>query len=425
MYKKMLRHIGQNLFDLYRASGDILKWSFLSLLVGAGVGFCVGTALNILETSINARDPILVGFLPFILALSGYLLHRFFKEASADGTEEIIRAAIYADKRLNLFRFLLKQSATFATLFFGGSAGKEAPSAQIGAYLSSLGAKIFNLSPKERIIIIVAGTSAGFAVVFGSPIAAGFFALEALFAGRILYQVLVPSFIASFVAYWIMHILHVEFIYHPVAVGLIPSFWEIVNISKTVVAGIFFGLIAYIVILAMNGANTMAMSQRIHPLLKGVLGGGIILLLAAFVGDRYLGLGLESIEAAFLDEVHFSWADPVLKTLFTFLTLGSGGSGGFVTPIFFIGATSGNFFAHLIDAKVSLFAALGFVSVLSGATNSPIASTILAAELFGIEVAHFAAVTATISYLVSSKKSVFAPQIIEVIEIKFKRHINS
>ncbi len=357
------------------------------------------------------------------MALNGYLLHRFFKEASADGTEEIVRSTIYDDKRLSLFRFLLKQWTTFLTLFFQGSAGKEAPSAQIGAYLSFLLSKLLGMKAKERIIIIIAGTSAGFAVVFGSPIAAGFFALEALFAGKILYRVLVPSFISSFMAYWSMHILGVEFFYHPVAVGLIPSFWEIVNISKTVLAGIFFGLIAYIVILAMNGADKMAKAAPIHPLLKGLLGGAIIVVLTLFVGDRYLGLGLKTIEVAFYEEFTFSWDVPLLKILFTFLTLGSGGSGGFVTPIFFIGATSGNFIAHLLDAKVALFAALGFVSVLSGATNAPIASTILAAELFGIEVAHFAAVTATISYLISSKKSVFSPEVIEVIEIKFKKHI--
>ncbi len=421
MYKKVLEFTKKSSKELYETSGDIIKWSLISLLVGSIVGFSVGGALHILERSLHQDD--LFFFLPLVLAFNGYLLHRFFKEASADGTEEIVRSTIYDDKRLSLFRFLLKQWTTFLTLFFQGSAGKEAPSAQIGAYLSFLLSKLLGMKAKERIIIIIAGTSAGFAVVFGSPIAAGFFALEALFAGKILYRVLVPSFISSFMAYWSMHILGVEFFYHPVAVGLIPSFWEIVNISKTVLAGIFFGLIAYTVILAMNGADKMAKAAPIHPLLKGLLGGAIIVVLTLFVGDRYLGLGLETIEVAFYEEFTFSWDVPLLKILFTFLTLGSGGSGGFVTPIFFIGATSGNFIAHLLDAKVALFAALGFVSVLSGATNAPIASTILAAELFGIEVAHFAAVTATISYLISSKKSVFSPEVIEVIEIKFKKHI--
>ena len=424
MYRKIIEFTKKSSKELYEASEDIIKWSFISLIVGGVVGFGVGYALNLLEASIEHQSELSILLLPIVLASSGYLLHRYFKEASADGTEEIVRAAIYNDPRLNFFRFALKQIATFVTIVFGGSAGKEAPSAQMGAYFSLLISKLFLVGAKERIIIIIAGTSAGFAVVFGSPIAAGFFALEALFAGRILYRVLVPSFIASFVAYWIMHILDVEFFYHPVTVGLIPNFWEIVNISKTVIAGIFFGLLSYFVILSMNAADKMAKSDFLHPFLKGLLGGAVILFLAIFAGDRYLGLGLESIEVAFYEDFRFGWEDPLLKTLFTFLTLGSGGSGGFVTPIFFIGATSGNWIAHVLDAKVSLFAALGFVSVLSGSTNSPIASTILAAELFGVEVAHFAAVTATISYLISSKKSVFSPEVIEVIEIKFKKHIS-
>ncbi len=147
------------------------------------------------------------------------------------------------------------------------------------------------------------------------------------------------------------------------------------------------------------------------------------MLLALVFGDGYLGLGLDTIDAAFSETENFEWYDPVLKTLFTSITLGFGGSGGFVTPLFFSGATAGNFFAQVADAYIPLYAALGFVSVFAGSTNSPIAAIILCAELFGMEATHYAAVTVTISYLISSKKSIFAPEIIETIENRFKKHI--
>ena len=91
---------------------------------------------------------------------------------------------------------------------------------------------------------------------------------------------------------------------------------------------------------------------------------------------------------------------------------GSGGSGGIVTPIFYIGATSGQLFGTLVggEHQLALFAALGFVSVLAGATNAPIAALIMSMELFGMDVAHYAAVSISISFLILGHRSVFPSQ---------------
>ncbi|MFT7004002.1 MAG: H+/Cl- antiporter ClcA, partial [Sulfurimonas sp.] len=86
--------------------------------------------------------------------------------------------------------------------------------------------------------------------------------------------------------------------------------------------------------------------------------------------------------------------------------------GGVVTPIFFIGATSGNLFGSLMGDNISFFAALGFISVLAGTTNSPIAATIMAMELFGIEIAHYAAISVVISFFMTGHRSVFPSQIL-------------
>ena len=155
---------------------------------------------------------------------------------------------------------------------------------------------------------------------------------------------------------------------------------------------------------------------------KGLVGGLIIVVLTLTFGEEYLGLGLETISKSLSQEYHASILEPLLKTLFTAITLGFGGSGGFVTPIFFVGSTAGNFFEHLIDGNIPLFAALGFVAVLSGSTNSPIASTVLAVELFGSEIVHYAAVASIVSYIVSSKKFVFSAEIIDIIDKRFKTH---
>jgi H+/Cl- antiporter ClcA len=106
------------------------------------------------------------------------------------------------------------------------------------------------------------------------------------------------------------------------------------------------------------------------------------------------------------------WYSFIVKIFYTSMTLGSGGSGGIVTPIFYIGATSGYFFGGLFgsDGQLALFAALGFVSVLAAATNAPIAAIVMAMELFGMDIAHYAAVSIVIAFLLSGHRSVFPSQ---------------
>jgi H+/Cl- antiporter ClcA len=102
----------------------------------------------------------------------------------------------------------------------------------------------------------------------------------------------------------------------------------------------------------------------------------------------------------------------LLKIIFTSITLNFGGSGGVITPIFFIGATAGVVFANLTGMDRATFAAIGLVSVLSGATNTPIASSIMAIELFGTGIVHYAALSCIISFLMTGHRSIYPSQII-------------
>ncbi len=407
---------------------DLFKWTTISVFKGAVVGFAVSIFLIILEILVNQiQNKTFLGMpyyflLPIVMGISAWIIYKTLPEAEGDGTEDIIRDSVENNKRLNFFSFTVKQIATIMTIVFGGSAGKEAPSAQIGSYISLVFSRIIKLSHADRILTIITGVSAGFAVVFGAPIAGALFALEAFFSGRILYRVCVPAFISSFIAFWSMKVMNITYIYKPIKVEFVPNLWELFNFMEVVVAGIFFGLISYIVIIGIENATKFAKIIIIHPFFKGLIGGSILVVLTLLFGTEYLGLGLETISASLSENYHSTIFEPLLKTLFTAITLGFGGSGGFVTPIFFVGSTAGNFFGHLVGGNVPLFAALGFVAVLSGSTNSPIASTILAVELFGSDIVHFAAIASIVSYIVSSKKSVFSKEIIDIIDKRFRIH---
>ncbi len=163
----------------------------------------------------------------------------------------------------------------------------------------------------------------------------------------------------------------------------------------------------------------MAKKDFLHPVLKGFLGGIVIITLISFVSPDLFSLGLHIIDRSFNGQI--SWYLPFAKILATSSTIAFGGSGGLITPIFFIGSSSGNILGHLMDMNVTLFAALGFVSILSGAANTPITSIILAAELFGADVAHYAAITAIISFLISSNRCICSSEVISTIEEKFNK----
>ncbi len=145
--------------------------------------------------------------------------------------------------------------------------------------------------------------------------------------------------------------------------------------------------------------------------LKGLVGGFILIGLTFIFSRQYLGLGLETIQGSLQGEKSV-WYAFVLKMVFTSITLNFGGSGGVVTPIFFVGATSGTFFAEIMRLDVATFSAIGLVSLLGGAANTPIAASIMAVELFGPQIAPYAAVACVISFLMTGHRSVYPSQVL-------------
>jgi H+/Cl- antiporter ClcA len=99
-----------------------------------------------------------------------------------------------------------------------------------------------------------------------------------------------------------------------------------------------------------------------------------------------------------------------LKLLFTSITLGSGFQGGEVTPLFVIGATLGAALGHLLGVPVPLLAGIGFVAVFAGATNTPLACTIMGVELFGGGPIVLLAVACIASYVVTGERGIYGTQ---------------
>ena len=398
---------------------SVTKWMFLSSVIGIIIGAVVTFFLKVLEYAEKSRSILPFEYyytLPFALVLTVWLVKTFAPSAKGHGTEKVIEAVHKHDGKINIAVIPVKLLATVLTIFSGGSVGKEGPGAQIGAGVASAISTMLKFRKSDRKKLVICGISAGFASVFGTPVAGAIFGVEVLIIGVIMYDVLLPSFIAGFAAFTTAQFLGVEYTYYNL------HFFQDINldiklIATVVIAGLFFGFISDFIITIVTKIEHFIKKIKQNEYLKSFIGGIVIVIATLILGTSYIGLGLDTISNALNPNLLYSnnlhWYDFLVKTIFTALTLGSGGSGGIITPLFYIGATSGHTFGVLFSPEhITLFAALGFVSVLSATTNTPIASTIMAIELFGIDIAHYAALSAVISFLISGHRSIFSTQIL-------------
>jgi H+/Cl- antiporter ClcA len=389
---------------------SVIKWVFLASIIGAIVGLSTTLFLNALSliSSIGSTFPYYFLFLPLALFLSVVAVKYLAPEAEGHGTEKVIEAIHKRFGKINPAVVPVKVAATLLTLAAGGSVGKEGPCAQIGGGLSSLFADIFRFDNSDRKKLVICGISAGFAAVFGTPIAGAIFGVEVLFVGNILYSVLLPSFISGIISYQVSSALGITYFYHPI--NFAPVFTEAFFL-KVVFAGIFFGLCSALMIEVLKLVEKMAKRVKVWKPLLGAIGGLILIGLTFIFSKDYLGLGLETIQNT-LSGAKIVWYAFLLKMIFTSITLSFGGSGGIVTPIFFVGATAGVLFGQIFHLDTSTFASIGLVSLLAGAANTPIAASIMAVELFGPKIAPYATVACVVSFLMTGHRSVYPSQML-------------
>ncbi len=163
----------QPLFDFARAAGDtqVLRWVLLILPAAGGL-------------------------------LSGILIFTLAPEAEGHGTDAAIEAYHLKDGAVRARVPVVKAVTAMITIGSGGSGGREGPIAQIGSGFGSMLGAWLKVSPGERRVLTAAGMAAGIGAIFHAPLAGALFAAEVLYRDPDFeHEVLVPSFIASIVAY--------------------------------------------------------------------------------------------------------------------------------------------------------------------------------------------------------------------------------
>lgn len=385
----------------------LLQWLLLATVIAVLVGSASALFLFSLDwaTTMRTKHHWLIALLPLAGFVVGWLYLHFGRSVEAGNNlilEEVHRPANTLPLRMAPLVYI----GTVVSHLFGASVGREGTAVQMGASIADQFTSLLKLDNDARRMVLMAGVSAGFSSVFGTPLAGAIFGLEVMAMGRMHYTAIFPCLLAAVVAdrvglLWGVHHTHY-------AMSVIPplSIW---TLGAVIVAGCCFGLAARVFADATYLIGGVMKKYVAYAPLRPFIG-GVIVALAVYLlhADRYIGLGIPVIVDAFQHPLA-PW-DFLGKLVFTVMSLGSGFKGGEVTPLFYVGATLGNALAPLLHLPFALLAGLGFVAVFAGAANTPIASTLMAIELFGAEIGVYAAMACVVAYLVSGYSGIYRSQ---------------
>ncbi len=404
------------------------KWIAIASPVGALIGAIVALFLWSLDRVTHARwdHPWLLFLLPLAGIAIGWMYHLFGR--SVEGGNNLIVDQIHKPGGGVPSRMTpLVLIGTVVTHLFGGSAGREGTAVQIGGSMASTVARLLKLPVRDIRTLLMVGVAAGFGAVFGTPLTGAIFAVEVLAIGRISYEALLPCLIGSIAGDWTTTACGIDHTHYHVAMFTDPGVGRSYDpaaltgfcLAKSRSLPSRLASPAFYLPEFTHGLSWLCKKFIPWSVLRPAVGGLIVIAMVYLIGTRdYLGLGVTtdphtpggvSIISCFQPggATPWSWW---WKILFTAVTLGSGFARWRGNPFISSSAPAlGNTLAWLMHAPVDLFAALGFVAVFAGATNTPLACTVMAVELFGRQpgllssgFVIYAAVACFVSYLLSA-----------------------
>ena len=383
------------------------RWVAFAVVIGLASGVLSASfiaALNWATTTRTSHNGLL-----FLLPLAGLLVgaaYHYGGRGLERGSNLVIEQ-IHGQSEWIPFRLTpLIFSASVISHVAGASVGREGAAIQLAAGVTDPLSKRLGLPPTERSIMLVTAIAGAFGSVFGVPVAGAIFALEVQRVGRIRYEALVPAFVASFVGDAVVRGIGIDHTHFPTMTSIdfnVSAVW------KLVVFGCLAGIVAWAFIALTHfirrTAGRLIPWYPARPLIGGVI---LVIVIVVFGWRDYSGLSMPLALEAMNGSATGQWGT---KFALTSLSIGMGFVGGEFIPLFVIGALAGASFASITGANIAVFALIGSVAVLAGATNTPLACTVLGLELFGGQGLAWFAIACVIAYATSGNGSIYHAQI--------------
>jgi H+/Cl- antiporter ClcA len=393
-----------------------VKWVFIAVIIGT-VGGVVGSLFHMavnFATEFREGHSYTVFFAP-AAGLAIVFLYRLCKIDEETGTNLII-SSIRTNIKVPIVMAPLIFVSTVLTHAVGGSAGREGAALQLGGSIGAKVGEILKLDDKDMSLVIMCGMSGVFSALFGTPLTAAFFAMEVISVGVIYYVGLVPCLASSLVAYKISLLMGLPPTKFIIGSG-VPRV-SLVSVAQVGVISLLCALTSILFCVVMKYSHEFFGLHIPNGYVRAAVGGCILIMLTLIVGcNDYNGAGTGIIQSA-IESGEGKTFGFVFKIIFTAVTIGTGFKGGEIVPTFFIGATFGCAVAPLVGAEPAFGAAIGLVATFCGVVNCPVASILLAFELFGGDGLILFAAACGVSYMLSGYYGLYSSQKIMYSKLK-------
>ena len=398
-------YMKQYFMDLKLNICFVCKWLCIAMVLGVVCGV-VGALFHIAidyVTDFRMSHSWIVWGLP-LGGLAIVYLYRLVHLVHEPGTNTIIQSVRQQDHVPVLLApaiFL----ATVITHLFGGSSGREGAALQIGGSLATTFGKIIHADEREMSMLIMCGMSAVFSALFGTPLTATLFSMEVVSVGVFYYAALVPCLCSSLISFGIAQCFGCQSTFYSLN---LPFQLTPLSCFQLVIFALLIATFSILFVLMMHYSHKWFHQYFHNPYIRVLAGAALLMILVIFFKQRYLGAGMDVVEAALYQEV-FPY-DFLMKALFTAITIGCGFKGGEIVPTFVIGSTLGYVLGLLLGMNPHLTAAIGIVGMFCCVINSPLTSLMLGAEMFGIQYLTAMAIVIAFCYVLSGYFSLYQAQ---------------
>lgn len=383
-----------------------IKWLNIGLLLGV-LGGLLGTAfcysINYVS-NMRGTFPAIIWLLP----VGGMTIVFLFKTCGLHPTDTNgVLLAVHTPSSISPSTGPLIFVGSVITHLFGGSAGREGAALQLGGVLGWHTAHLLHQKEKDTHVVVMAGMSAVFAALFGTPITAAIFAMEVASVGILHFSAIVPCLSASLVAAHLSLWLGIAPEAFPLNINM--SHFGSGNVAGTMIVAALCAVLSMVFCIALKKGHKYAKKCFPNGYLRIAVAGLAIAVMTALLGTNdYNGAGMHVVEEAM--HGHARPEAFFLKLVFTVITMSCGYKGGEIVPAMFIGATAGCVLGELLGLPVGLGASAGLIAMFCGSLNCPISSLLLGIELFGADNLHFFAIAAAVSYVLSGNFGLYSEQ---------------